>query len=205
MRAVWWTWGLFHKLTDFSQKWSWLGGGDESCRWDINNHNIVATLILERLRDPKNVIVSQGYDHFFWNWCCADFCGCCSHWFFSLNGTTSMGKKKKKKPGFSQNAQRKHSAKYHSRLFLSIFSIPGTMSLGKMKVSLTTNVKRWVDSVLLSWDDEMFSKWQRNQNHFKHGESQMLVENQIRSNKHQNYMLLKKKSCSLKKNGEYNC
>ena len=96
MRAVWWTWGLFHKLTDFSQKWSWLGGGDESCRWDINNHNIVATLILERLRDPKNVIVSQGYDHFFWNWCCADFCGCCSHWFFSLNGTTSMGKKKKK-------------------------------------------------------------------------------------------------------------
>ena len=36
-----------------------------SCRWDINNHNIVATLILERLRDPKNVIVSQGYDHFF--------------------------------------------------------------------------------------------------------------------------------------------
>ena len=149
-------------------------------------------------RDPKNVIVSQGYDHFFWNWDCVDFCGCCSHWFFSLNSTTSIGEEKKK-TGFSQNAQSKHRAKYHSGLFLSIFSIPRMVSLGKMKVSLTTNVKRWVDSVLLSWDDKMFPKWQRNQNCFKHGESQMLVENQIRLNKHQNYMLLKKSGSFLKK------
>ena len=81
---------LFHKLTDFSQKWSWLSGGDESCGRDINNCNTVAILILERLRDPKNVIIPQGNDHLPWNWDCEDFCGCCCHWFSSVNSTTSM-------------------------------------------------------------------------------------------------------------------
>lgn len=141
-----------------------VDGGDESCGWDINNCNIVV-LILERLRDPKNVIVSQGNNHFLWNWDCADFCWCCGHWFISLNGTTSV----------KRTLASVTMLNCHSGLFLSIFSIPGMVSPGKMEVSLTTDMKRCVDSVLLPWDHGRSAKWQRNQTHLQHGASWVLV------------------------------
>lgn len=115
--------------------------------------------------DPKNVIVSQGNNHFLWNWDCADFCWCCGHWFISLNGTTSV----------KRTLASVTMLNCHSGLFLSIFSIPGMVSPGKMEVSLTTDMKRCVDSVLLSWDHGRSAKWQRNQTHLQHGASWVLV------------------------------
>lgn len=66
--------------------------------------------------DPKVVIISQWNDDFVRNRDYKHFHWCCSHWFFSVDGTSSS----ENGPGFSHKAPGGQSANH-----LSIFSMPG--------------------------------------------------------------------------------